>query len=120
MYTEAVVRRGWGLERFVDLVSANAARIFGLYPRKGVLAPGSDADITVLDPTLGGPIRQETLHETDYSAWAGYDAAVRPSMTILRGKVVVEGDKFLGQPRDGRWLPRKIAEGVLSGPAAVR
>ena len=119
MYTETVVRRGWSLDLFVDLIAANAARIFGLYPRKGVIAPGSDADVVVLDPALGGPLRKENLHETDYSAWEGYDAAVWPSLTVLRGKVVVEGGNFHGEPRDGKWLPRKIAESILSGPARV-
>jgi dihydropyrimidinase len=119
MHTEAVVRRGWRLEHFVDLVSTNAARIFGLYPRKCVVAPGSDADIVVFDPGLAGPIKKENLHETDYSAWEGYDAAVWPSLTILRGKIVVENGKFFGEPNDGQWLPRKIAESVLSGPAAA-
>jgi dihydropyrimidinase len=117
MYTETVVRRGWSLERFVDLIAANAARIFGLYPRKGVIAPGSDADIAVLDPALGGALKKENLHETDYSAWEGYETAVWPALTVLRGKVVVEGGKFQGAVRDGKWLPRKIAEQILSGPA---
>ena len=117
MYTETVVRRGWPLELFVDLVAANAARIFGLYPRKGVVAPGSDADIVVLDPALGGALKKENLHETDYSAWEGYETAVWPALTVLRGKVVVEGGAFHGALRDGRWVPRKIAESILSGPA---
>ena len=120
MYTETVVRRGWSLDRFVDLIAANAARIFGLYPRKGVIAPGSDADVVILDPALGGALRKENLHETDYSAWEGYEAAVWPAMTVLRGKVVVDGGQFHGAPRDGQWLPRKIAESTLSGPARVR
>lgn len=119
MYTELVVRRGHTLEHFVDLIAANAARIFGLYPRKGVIAPGSDADIVILDPALGGPLKKEDLHEADYSPWEGYEVAAWPAMTILRGKPVVEGKRFLGDARDGRWIERKIAESVLSGPACA-
>ena len=118
MYTEMVVHRGWPLERFVDLIGANAARIFGLYPRKGLIAPGSDADIAVLDPGRGRTIRKEDLHESDYTPWDGYQAAAWPTLTILRGKVVVDGDRFLGELRDGQQIKRKISESILSGPAA--
>lgn len=120
MYTEIVVRRGWPIELFVDLVSANAARIFGLYPRKGVIAPGADADIVVLDPGLARTLSKEDLHEADYSPWEGYDVAAWPQVTLLRGKVVVENGRFLGDPRDGRQLKRKLAEAILDGPNASR
>jgi len=72
MYTEMVTRRGYTLQRFVDMVSSNAARVMGLYPRKGAIAPGADADITVLDPRLARTIRNEDLHETDYTPWEGH------------------------------------------------
>ena len=117
MYTETVVHRGWPLELFVDLIAANAARLFGFYPRKGIIAPGSDADIVVLDPALGGPIRKEDLHESDYTPWEGYEVAAWPGMTLLRGKVVVEGDRFLGSPADGQQLRRKVHSSVLNGPS---
>ena len=67
MYTEMVVRRGYSLSRYVDLVSTNAAKIMGLYPRKGAIAVGSDADIAILDPTRRGKVRAADLHETDYT-----------------------------------------------------
>jgi dihydropyrimidinase len=117
MYTETVVKRGWPIELFVDLTAANAARIFGLYPRKGVIAPGADADIVVLDPALRRRLCKEDLHEADYTPWEGYEVWAWPCLTMLRGKVVVEGNKFLGHPGDGRLIERKIAESILSGPA---
>jgi len=117
MYTETVALRGWPLERFVNLVSTNAAKLFGLYPRKGVIAPGSDADITVLDPALGRHIRKEDLHESDYTPWEGYPAAAWPSMTLLRGKAVAEDGRFLGLPGDGQLLKRRLHESVLNGEA---
>ena len=96
MYTHMVEKRGYSLADFVGLVSANAARIMGLYPRKGALAVGSDADIVLLDPRARRVLRKEDLHETDYTPWEGHEVAAWPSMTILRGKVVVEGGRFLG------------------------
>lgn len=75
MYSEMVVRRGYSLESFVDIVSTNAARIMGLYPRKGVIAVGSDADLVVFDPGVKRRVRVEDLHETDYSPWEGQEVA---------------------------------------------
>jgi dihydropyrimidinase len=117
MYTEMVGRRGYSLTRFADLVSSNAAKIMGLYPRKGAIAPGSDADIAVLDPALRRVIRNEDLHETDYSPWEGHQVDAWPSMTLLRGKVVVENGHFLGKPADGNWLHRRIDDKILTGAA---
>ena len=67
MYSEMVGRRGYSLRRFVNLVSTNAAKIMGLYPRKGAIAPGADADICILDPSLRRTVRGRDLHEADYS-----------------------------------------------------
>jgi dihydropyrimidinase len=117
MYTELVVNRGRSLQHFVDLIAGNAARIFGLYPQKGVIAPGSDADIVILDPALGRAIRREDLHESDYTPWEGYKAAAWPRLTMLRGKISVEDGQFFGDTRDGRLLKRKVADSVLDGPA---
>ncbi len=118
MYTEMVTRRGYTLEQFVDLVSTNAARLMGLHPRKGAIAPGADADITVLDPALARTIRNADLHETDYSPWEGHAVSAWPCLTILRGVVVVEDGRFHGHPADGTWLPRRIGDDVLRGRVA--
>ena len=98
MYTEMVARRGYSLSRYVDLVSSNAAKIMGLYPRKGAIAVGSDADIAILDPTRRGKVRAADLHESDYSPWEGHDIFAWPVVTILRGKVMVENGRVLRQP----------------------
>jgi dihydropyrimidinase len=116
MYTEMVERRGYPLQKFVDLTSTNAAKIMGLYPRKGALAPGSDADITVLDPSLKRTVRKEMLHETDYSPWEGHEVQAWPSITILRGKVKVENGRFHGELKDGQFLYRRIPDGIRSRP----
>src|SRR5580704_3463928 len=117
MYTEMVARRGYSLSHYVDLVSTNAAKIMGLYPRKGALAPGSDADITILDPMRRGKVRAADLHETDYTPWEGHDIFAWPVTTILRGKVMVEHGRYFGSPGDGRYLKRKISSRTLSGAA---
>ena len=116
MYTEMVERRGYSLEQYVDLVSSNAAKVMGLYPRKGAIAAGSDADITILDPTRRGQVRKEDLHETDYTPWEGHDIFAWPVLTMLRGKVVVENGAFLGDPGDGQYLKRKIPSEIIAGP----
>src|SRR5712692_3250773 len=117
MYTEMVARRGYSLSQYVDLVSSNAAKIMGLYQRKGAIAPKSDADITILDPTRRGKVRAADLHETDYTPWEGHDIFAWPTVTILRGKVMVENGRYFASPTDGRYLKRKIAAEILKGPA---
>ena len=115
MYTEMIGRRGYSLRRYVDLVSTNAAKIMGLYPRKGAIAAGSDADITILDPSQRRRVRKEDLHETDYSPWEGHEIIAWPTTTILRGKVMVEGGKFFGSEKDGQYLTRKVPADILAG-----
>ncbi len=117
IYTETVEKRGRSLSDFVGLVSANAARIMGLYPRKGALAIGSDADIVVLDPRRRHIVRAAEMHEADYSPWEGRDLAAWPSLTMLRGKVVVEGGHFSAALSDGQFLPRKVPVEIRSRPA---
>jgi dihydropyrimidinase len=117
MYTEMVGRRGYTLEKFVDLVSTNAAKIMGLYPRKGAIAPGADADICVLDPSKRFTISKEMLHEQDYSPWEGHEVHAWPSITLLRGKVVVEDGRFGADLADGEYLYRRISEDARRGIA---
>ena len=117
MYTHMVEKRGYSLSHFVDMVSTNAAKIMGLYPRKGALAVGSDADITLLDARTRRTIRAADLHETDYTPWEGHAVAAWPSLTILRGKLAVESGKLLATLNDGQFLPRKIGDDVRSRPA---
>jgi dihydropyrimidinase len=116
-YTKFVAERNMSLQRFVDITSANAARILGLYPQKGAIQPGSDADIVLLDPNLKKTISLSDLHaDSDYSIWEGFQSAAYPVMTILRGKVIVENGKLLGSSTDGRWLKRRVSSEVISRP----
>ncbi len=116
MYTQMVVKRGYTLPEYVDMVSTNAAKIMGLYPRKGAIAAGSDADITILDPDRRGQVRAADLHQTDYTPWEGHDIYAWPVLTMLRGTIKVENGRYLGKAGDGRHLSRKIPDAILKGP----
>jgi dihydropyrimidinase len=93
--------------QFVALTSTNAARIFGLYPRKGALEPGSDADVVVWDPgrrvTYGVA---HARHRTDYNLYEGWELVGYPEKVFLRGKLIVDGETWLGQAGRGRFLKR--------------
>jgi dihydropyrimidinase len=116
-YTKLVVERGMSLQRFADVTSTNAAKLLGLYPQKGVIQPGSDADFCILDPNLKKTISVSDLHaDSDYSIWEGFQCQGYPVMTILRGKVIVENGKLVGSSTDGRWLKRRVENSVLARP----
>jgi dihydropyrimidinase len=107
------------LERFAAITSTNAAKILGMYPKKGAIAVGSDADITIFDPTVHKKLTMDDLHsDADYSIWEGFEIKGNPVSTILRGKVIVEDGKLTGSTSDGQWLSRKIAPGILAQPSA--
>lgn len=114
-FSEGVTRQGMGLSRFVDVTSANAAKIMGLYPRKGALAPGSDADICIIDPGIERRLTADDFHISDYSIWEGYPIEGWPVTTILRGRVTVSDGAFHAAPT-GQLLPRKIDTGVTDRP----
>ena len=99
------------------MVSTNAAKIMGLYPRKGALAVGSDADIVLLETGIKKTIKAADLHETDYTPWEGHVVTAWPATTIVHGRVVVEGGAFHGDLKDGTFLKRKVADEMRSRPA---
>jgi dihydropyrimidinase len=117
-FTKFVSQQGMSLQRFAAITSTNAAKILGLYPQKGAIAPGSDADLVLIDPHLRKTITLADLHaDSDYSIWEGFACQGYPVMTILRGKVIVEDGKLLGSSADGRWLRRKVSPDILARPA---
>ena len=96
-----------GLNRFVELVATAPARMFGLYPRKGTIAPGSDADLVVFDPTVERVLSASTHHmRVDYNCFEGMRVRGRPEVVMQRGEVLVEGDRFHSRPGQGRFLKR--------------
>ena len=115
-FSEGVSKRGMTLPRFVDVTSANAAKIMGLYPRKGVIAPGSDADIVLIDPNIKKSLATGDFHITDYSIWDGFEIEGWPATTILRGKAVVENGQLHATLGGGQFLRRKVDPAVTNGP----
>jgi dihydropyrimidinase len=96
-----------GLNRFVEIVATAPAKMFGLYPRKGTIAPGSDADLVVFDPTVERTISATTHHmNVDYSCYEGMTVRGLPEVVMQRGRVLVEGGEFRGKPGQGTFLQR--------------
>lgn len=107
-YSEGVGKRGFSLERFVATTSTNAARIFGLYPKKGTLRVGSDADIAIWDPKKTDTVRAEDdLSKADYSVYEGWKVTGWPVMTIRRGEVVFENGKVIARAGSGQLVARQ-------------
>jgi dihydropyrimidinase len=102
------VRQGRiSLRRLVELTSTNPARLFGLYPRKGTIAVGSDADLVVFDPEKRVTLSAATHHSrVDYNLFEGTEVAGAPEVVLVRGRVIVEGDDLVGRPGDGRFVER--------------
>jgi dihydropyrimidinase len=95
--------------RWVEIASTTPARMFGLYPRKGVIAAGSDADIVIYDPAAIQTLSAATHHmNVDYSAYEGWEITGRVDMTLSRGRVVVSGGVLHGSPGHGKFLPRDL------------
>jgi len=108
LYTYGVKRGNLDLHRFVDAASTRAAKLFGLHPRKGTIAVGSDADLVVFDPDYRGKISAATQHTNcDYSGFEGMEIEGRPSIVTVRGKIQVRDGKFVGERGRGRLLKRE-------------
>lgn len=105
-FSEFVNRRGLGLEHFVRLTAANPARLNGLYPRKGTISPGSDADLVIWDPAETRTIRSADLHmATDYTPYEGLEVTGWPVTTLVRGHAVVENGAWVATTPAGRHVP---------------
>src|SRR3954469_15320879 len=104
------------LNRFVELCATTPAKMFGLFPRKGTIAVGSDADIVVFDPKKKQTLGVTTLHmRVDYNPYEGTVVEGAPSVVISQGEVIIEGDKFVGRKGAGRFLkrgPSRAPEGL--------
>jgi dihydropyrimidinase len=107
--------------RFVELVSTNIAKLFGLYPRKGTIAPGSDADIVVWDPNKKLTISAATHHtKVNYNLFEGTEVTGAPEVVLVRGQVIVENDQLVAQPGAGQFVKRaRFGEELLAAPQAV-
>ncbi len=113
VYTGGVHGKRFSPNRFVELVSTAPAKLFGLYPRKGTLAVGSDADIVIFDPNREGIISAKTHHmRVDYSMFEGIHIKGMPKTVLSRGRPVIDAGKFVGRPGAGQFVRRHTYAGV--------
>lgn len=106
MFSEGVVKQRITLEQFAAVSATNAAKLFGLYPRKGTIRVGSDADIAIWDPALRKTIRDEDMFSNaKYSTYAGWEVTGWPRTTIRRGQIVFDNGKILAKPGTGKFVP---------------
>jgi len=121
MIHEFGVRTGRiSLNRMVELLATNPAKLFGLYPRKGTVAVGSDADIVVFDPEKKVTITAKTQHsKVDYNLYEGTQVTGSPEVVLLRGHVLVENDELVASPGVGQFVARARFGTELKRPAAV-
>lgn len=111
LYSEGVARGRMDINRFSVIISTNAARYFGLYPRKGILLPGSDADLVVFDPHAEWRVSSKELHENcDYTPYENFEIKGRVRDVFLRGRRKVASGKIVVEEADGRYLKRQLPD----------
>ena len=107
MYSEGVAKGRISLRRFTDLCCTMPAKLFGLYPQKGAIAPGSDADLVIIDPNRQTIISHTNMHSNvDYCAYEGFAVQGLPVCTVSRGEIIVQDGKCIGTPGRGKFLKR--------------
>lgn len=108
LFSEGVMKGRIDLNQFVAITSTNHAKLYGLYPRKGTIAVGADADIALWDPNKRITLTNDMLHHgADYTPYEGLDIRGWPIRLLLRGKTIVEDGDFIGPTPNGNYLPRK-------------
>jgi dihydropyrimidinase len=108
---QGVVAGEISLARWVDIAATTPARMFGLYPRKGVIAPGADADIVIYDPTARQTLSADSHHmNVDYSAYEGLEITGRVDTVLSRGAVVIEAGEYHGSAGHGQFLRRALCQ----------
>ncbi|MGM9985950.1 MAG: dihydropyrimidinase [Bacillaceae bacterium] len=108
LFSEGVCKKRITMNQYVELTSTNSAKLFGLYPQKGTLQVGSDADIVILNPNVEDVLSVKTHHmAVDYNAFEGMKVTGKIETVMLRGTIIVENDTFKGKSGEGRFLKRK-------------
>ena len=108
LFSEGVLKNRISVNRFVETVCANPARIYGLYPQKGILQPGADGDLVILDPAAEWTITHDKMHSAvDYTAYEGMAVKGKIDLVMQRGRVVAENGAFTGERGAGRFIHRK-------------
>lgn len=107
LFSEGVVKGRIDINRFVALTATNHAKTYGLYPRKGTITVGTDADIAIWDPDCTHVLTHELLRDgSDYTPYEGLEVTGWPVLTMVRGKVVVRDGELLGAKRHGNHVAR--------------
>ena len=107
LFSEGVLQERLDIGRFVEITAAGPARIYGMYPQKGTIAVGSDADLVLWDPQETRTVTAERLHDNvGYTPYEGRSLRGWPVMTLSRGRVVTEGGKLIEAPGSGRFIER--------------
>ncbi|WP_223067566.1 dihydropyrimidinase [Paenibacillus caui] len=108
LYSEGVEKGRITLNQFVDIISTTSAKLFGLFPKKGTIAVGSDADIVIFDPSVERTISASTHHmKVDYNAFEGFEVKGEPVSVLSRGEFVIRDKAFVGKAGSGKYLHRK-------------
>jgi dihydropyrimidinase len=103
-----VLKNRISLNKFVEITSTNVAKIFGLFPEKGTIAVGSDADIVIFDPSKKHTISAKTHHHRcDYSAYEGWQITGKAKTVLLRGKIAIDDDQVKIEKGSGKFFKRK-------------
>ncbi|MFC2142675.1 dihydropyrimidinase, partial [Acidobacteriota bacterium] len=111
LYSEGVAKDRISLSQWVKLVSTNPARLFGLFPQKGTVAPGSDADLVLFDPEERWTMGRDTLHmAVDWSAYEGLEVLGKVKKVFSRGELIIDGERCLAQKGRGHYLHRRLEE----------
>ena len=114
LYSEGVHKGRISLNKYVEVACTNPAKIFGLFPRKGTIAPGSDADIVLFDPLAQHTLSASTHHmNVDYSAYEGWELTGKVRTVLLRGKVAINNGKCLVEKGNGKFIPRSKVSGII-------
>lgn len=113
LFSEGVMKNRITLNKFVELTSTNPAKLFGLYPKKGTIAIGSDADFVLFDKNIKKTITLADLHENvDYTPYDGFELIGAPVMTISRGEVIVKNNVFIGKKSRGEFIKRTTTQKI--------
>jgi dihydropyrimidinase len=113
MYTHGVGKGRLTLSRLIELLSVNLARLFGLYPQKGTIAAGSDADLVIFDPNKKVTLSHRILEtRCDWSPYEGFKVTGYPAITISRGQIIAQNGKFIGKLGQGRYLKRGKSQNI--------
>ncbi|MPM17892.1 D-phenylhydantoinase [bioreactor metagenome] len=111
MFSEGVSKKRISLNKFVEITSANPAKLFGLYPKKGTIAVGSDGDLVIFDPYKKVTITKAMLHENvDYTPYEGIELVGYPELTMARGEIIARNNEFIGKKGYGKFIKRNRIE----------